>query len=57
MVCNHGFFASALNLGTAMTHEDEANKENKRENKKGLPNTGEVDRLPFLSFDFLLIQI
>ena len=33
----------------------EVKKENKRENKKGLPNTGEVDRLPFLLVGALLV--
>ena len=33
----------------------EVKKESKRENKKGLPNTGEVDRLPFLLVGALLV--
>ena len=33
----------------------EVKKETKRENKKGLPNTGEVDRLPFLLVGALLV--
>ena len=33
----------------------EVKKEAKRENKKGLPNTGEVDRLPFLLVGALLV--
>ena len=33
----------------------EVKKESKRENKKGLPNTGEVDRLPFLLLGALLV--
>ena len=33
----------------------EVKKESKRENKKGLPNTGEVDRLPFLLVGAVLV--
>ena len=33
----------------------EVKKETKRDNKKGLPNTGEVDRLPFLLVGALLV--
>ena len=33
----------------------EVKKESKRENKKGLPNTGEVDHLPFLLVGALLV--
>ena len=33
----------------------EVKKESKKENKKGLPNTGEVDRLPFLLVGALLV--
>ncbi len=33
----------------------EVKKESKRENKKGLPNTGEVERLPFLLVGALLV--
>lgn len=33
----------------------EVKKESKRENNKGLPNTGEVDRLPFLLVGALLV--
>ena len=33
----------------------EVKKESKRENKKGLPNTGEVDRLPFLLVGALIV--
>ena len=35
----------------------EVKKESKRENKKGLPNTGEVDRLPFLLVGAVLVLV
>ncbi|MBF0935586.1 MAG: LPXTG cell wall anchor domain-containing protein, partial [Abiotrophia defectiva] len=33
----------------------EVKKESKKENKKGLPNTGEVDRLPFVLVGAVLV--
>lgn len=35
----------------------EVKKESKKENKKGLPNTGEVDRLPFLLVGAVLVLV
>ena len=48
-------FKSESKKSQSSSSKVEVKKESKRENKKGLPNTGEVDRLPFLLVGALLV--